>query len=162
MLKGEAIFAGIGVVGVTALWFMPSDISKWNPDMRERFREISSSYKRAFTQAPVWDHDKWQINYVGHPISGALYYLGMRNLGESPLASFIFSSGCSLTWEYFIESVAERPSINDMLFTSTIGSVMGEGIHQVTKLMKKNGFTTLEKVALTVINPLYVIQNGYH
>ena len=64
-------------------------------------------------------------------------------------------------WEYLIEASQERPSVQDLLFTSTIGSLIGECIHMGTIAMKKNRFTTVEKIVVTLINPMYVLNNGY-
>jgi hypothetical protein len=43
-----------------------------------------------------------------------------------------------------------------------VGSILGEIVYQATQHMRKDGFTTAEKIIITVINPLYVMQNGYH
>ena len=45
--------------------------------------------------------------------------------------------------------------------TSVVGSILGELVFRATQEMRKDGLTTSEKVILTVINPLYVLQNGY-
>jgi hypothetical protein len=41
------------------------------------------------------------------------------------------------------------------------GSILGELVYLATQEMRKDGFTKAEKVILTLINPLYVLQNGY-
>ncbi|HEU4501570.1 MAG TPA: DUF3943 domain-containing protein, partial [Nitrospira sp.] len=93
---------------------------------------------------------------------GAQFYLSQRNYGESPLYSFLFSTFTSTCFEYFIESWSERPSITDLIVTPIVGSILGEVVYQATRHMRKDGFTTAEKIIITVINPLYVMQNGYH
>jgi len=42
-----------------------------------------------------------------------------------------------------------------------VGSILGEAIFLATQEMRKGGFTTTEKIVVTVINPMYVFQNGY-
>jgi len=96
----------------------------------------------------------------GIPIS-ARYSISQRNYGESPLRSFLFSTIMSTGFEYFIESWSEQPSINDLILTPVVGSILGEGIFLATQEMRKDGFTTAEKIVVTVINPMYVFQNGY-
>jgi len=89
------------------------------------------------------------------------FYLSQRNYGESPLYSFLFATLTSTCFEYFIESCSERPSIQDLLITPIVGSILGELVFRASQEMRKDGLTTSEKVILTVINPLYVFQNGY-
>ena len=59
-----------------------------------------------------------------------------------------------------IESWVERPSIQDLIITSNLGSLLGEAIHRATLRMKRNGFTTIEKIFVIVSNPAYCINNG--
>lgn len=158
LLRGAGLIQGTQVVGMGILLLLPKSITKWEDDMMSK---IGSSMKRAWTKSPVWDKDEWAINYIGHPVSGAMYYNALRSQGATPLSSFIFSTGQSLFWEYGPEAMFERPSIQDILFTSTIGSVMGEASHRATLKMSKNGFNKLEKVVVTIINPMFVLNNGY-
>ena len=123
--------------------------------------EAKSNLKRAWTTSPVWDKDPWTTNFIGHPYVGSFYYNMLRSQGASPGASLLFSTGQSLIWEFVIEAVAEQPSIQDLLLTSTLGSVMGEFAHRATIRLNQNGFSTFEKILITFINPSYVINNGY-
>jgi len=123
--------------------------------------EAKSNLKRAWTTPPVWDKDPWSTNFVGHPYIGAFYYNMMRSQGASTHASILYSTGQSLLWEFVIEAMAEQPSIQDLLFTSTIGSLMGETAHWATLRLNRNGFSTFEKILVTFINPSYVLNNGY-
>ena len=109
----------------------------------------------------MFDKDNSAINYLGHPYFGMNFYLSQRNYGESPLYSFFFSTFTSTAFEYFIESWAEQPSIQDLIITPIVGSILGELVYLATQEMRKDGFTKAEKVILTLINPLYVLQNGY-
>ncbi|MCC6766713.1 MAG: DUF3943 domain-containing protein [Deltaproteobacteria bacterium] len=80
----------------------------------------------AWTRPPVWDTDGVVSNYLLHPIMGAEAYLTVRNRGYGPFGSFLFSTGVSVGWEYLFEAWAERPSKQDLLTASPIGSVLGE------------------------------------
>jgi hypothetical protein len=42
-----------------------------------------------------------------------------------------------------------------------IGSVLGESTHQATLAMRRNGYTLVQKITVTIINPIFVIHNGY-
>ncbi len=157
-LRGTVLIQGAQAMGVGILLMLPTSITKWEGDVLSKAK---GQFKKAWTQSPVWDKDEWAINYIGHPLSGALYYNAIRSQGASPLASFVFSTSQSVIWEYGIEAFFERPSIQDLLFTSTIGSALGEAAHRATISMNKNGFNTLEKIVVTVINPSFVFNNGY-
>ena len=115
----------------------------------------------AWTKPPVIDKDPAIVNYLGHPYIGASFYLTQRNYGESPLYSFLFSTLSSTCFEYLVESWSERPSIQDLIVTPIVGSLMGELLFLATQEMRKDGFTTFEKILVTIVNPLYVMQNGY-
>lgn len=123
--------------------------------------EAKSNLHRAWTNAPAWDKDPWTTNFVGHPYIGGFYYNTLRSQYASSRASFLYSTGQSLLWEFVIEAVAEQPSIQDLLFTSTVGSVIGELSHRATIRMGRNGFSTFEKILTIFINPVYAINNGF-
>ena len=67
----------------------------------------------------------------------------------------------STGFEYLVESWSEKPSIQDLIVTPVVGSILGELIYLATQEMRKDGFSTAEKIIVTVINPFYVFQNGY-
>ena len=73
----------------------------------------------------------------------------------------LFSCSQSLIWEYTIEALEEQPSMQDLLITSNVGSLIGEGCHRLTVKMRKNGLTLPEKIFISIINPGYVLNNGY-
>lgn len=156
--RAEMIVGGVEIIGMGTLMALPKSITKWDEDFMD---DAKRNYKRAWSSAPVWDEDEWAINYIGHPYAGAIYYNSMRSQDASILSSFVFSTAQSVIWEYGIEAAAEQPSIQDLLFTSTIGSVAGELAHQATLKMRRNGMTGMEKVIVTIINPSYVLNNGY-
>lgn len=137
---------------------MPEDFSNWNKNF---YKNAVPHWKNAFTKPPKMDDDPILVNYIQHPLAGAIYYNGVRSQGATPLQSFLFSCAESTFFEYFIESVAERPSIQDLIVTPIAGSLIGELQNQATLLMRKNGFNFVEKVAVFIVNPMYVIFNGY-
>ena len=55
----------------------------------------------------------------------------------------------------------ERPSIQDLITTPGTGIALGELFHHLTKKMRRDGFTTGEKILVTLMNPSYVLNNGY-
>ena len=159
-VKTFAVLTGASLVGIGVYALAPSSFTGTTKD-GQQYEESWNSFKDAWTKPPVFDKDAWTVNYLGHPYFGAQFYLSQRNYGESPLYSFLFSTFMSTAFEYFIESWSEQPSINDLIVTPALGSILGEGIFRATQEMRKNGFTTAEKIVVTMINPMYVFQNGY-
>jgi len=114
------------------------------------------NFRNAFEHGPVWDNDEWTVNYIAHPLWGSETYLRARGQGFGRLSSFLFSSACGVVWEFCIESWSERPSINDLLLTSTVGSLIGEWrFHVKRKLALDNSKTA--KVLDFVIDPFHGI-----
>lgn len=158
LLRAQAVIGGAEVVGMGILIALPRSITKWEKDWMSA---ASKNLKRAWSSSPVWDKDDWAINYIGHPLAGAAYYNILRSQGATRLQSALFSTLQSTIWEYGIEAIAEQPSIQDLIITPVAGSIIGELAHLQTNRMRKNGFTFGEKVLVTLINPSYVINNGF-
>jgi len=155
-LRGAAFCAaydlGIGVY----LAYAPKDISKW-----DKFQMTTENFINAYTKPPVWDHDLWVTNYLGHPYQGGYYYNSIRSQGATIAQSALFSLGQSLIWEYALESWMEQPSIQDLVVTPVLGSLFGEITHVATIKMGKNGFKWYEIAFVCALNPSYAINNGF-
>lgn len=147
----------LSAIGVLAL--LPEDISNWNAAKLEE-KSLSQRWKDHVTTKPVWDHDDWTINYIGHPVSGAWYYTMARNDGFSIGESAAFSTLMStFFWEYGYEAFAEVPSIQDLIFTPLVGSLFGEGMFVLQgKLDQRGGIVlgskTLGNVSYFLLDPL--------
>lgn len=157
--RAEFLIGSVEAAGMVTLILMPKSITKWNDGWAH---DAVQNVKRAFTIWPVWDKDDWAINYIGHPVAGAYYYNALRSQNATLGQSFLFSFIQSTFWEYVIEGVAERPSIQDIISTPVGGAIMGELTHQMTLQMAKNNFNFLEKVAVIILNPMYVMNNGFN
>jgi hypothetical protein len=156
--RGELLIGGAELLGMGILMMMPKEVTKWPEDW---VADAGRNIKRAFTTAPVMDQDDWQMNYVGHPLAGALYYNTIRSQNATWFQSFLFSTAQSLIWEYVIEGIAEPPSIQDMIITPVAGTIFGEACHQLTMSMRNNGFNFVEKVVTLILNPMFVVNNGF-
>jgi len=97
-----------------------------DPDFVNTGTVSAKHFADAWTRPPVWDTDGAIANYLLHPIMGAEAYLTVRNRDYGPIPSFLFATGVSVAWEYLFEAWVERPSGQDLLVTSPIGSVFGE------------------------------------
>jgi hypothetical protein len=159
LLRGSALIQSTQGASMAIMLVLPESLTNYSC---RSWAEAKRNLHRAWSQPPVWDSDSWEINFVGHPYVGSIYYNALRSQGASARTSFLFSLGQSLFWEYGIEAMAEQPSIQDMLFTSSLGLIVGELSHRATIRLGRNGFSTLEKIAIMLINPAYVANNGFN
>lgn len=148
----------IGTMGV--LWAMPGEVTGWDKQaIRANPDGIFAEYKRNIKAGPVWDKDDAFFNYFAHPAAGAAYYTLSRHNGKSPLESFGYSFAMStFFWEYGFEAFAEIPSIQDLIITPVIGSLLGEAAFQYEKKIRERGgkvlgSRALGSVALIILNP---------
>lgn len=158
-LKGTKLLVGVGVGMMGVLMTLPHSVTRWEDDF---VQDAMYNLNESFSTPPVWDKDHWSINYVGHPYAGSIYYNTLRCQGATVPQSFIFNAFISTAWEYLYEGVAERPSVQDLVVTPVVGSILGELTHQATVKMKKNGTNIFEKTFITVMNPVNVVFKGYH
>jgi hypothetical protein len=145
---------GGATMGVLVL--LPEGRTRWYRD-RSKLSNFVSSYRRP----PTFDNDYFFWNFIGHPWVGKQTYLMERNWGSSQLRSFAFAAAASVAWEYGFEAWMEHPSLTDLLVTAPAGWLLGEGVHRLTQRMARDGFSTPQKVVVTLLNPFYVLQHGY-
>ncbi|MDD2369610.1 MAG: DUF3943 domain-containing protein [Sulfuricurvum sp.] len=165
-LIGDSVslqFLMISTIGILAI--MPDSITNWNSEKLKE-RSLGERWKENVTTTPVWDNDNWMINYIGHPVSGAFYYTLARNDGMSISESAAFSALMStFFWEYGYESFAEVPSIQDLIFTPLLGSILGEQMFTLQKKLDQEGGVvlgskTLGDMSYFILDPLGNIANG--
>jgi hypothetical protein len=159
-LRGSLFVFGIEFCSSSLLFILPESFSKWDKS-KLTLQECLNNLKRAYSAPPVVDKDLWVINYVGHPYQGAYFYNAVRSQNASVLQSSLFCLGHSMLWEYFSEAFYEQPSIQDLIVTPITGVFFGELAHRATLRMSRNGFTLGEKVLTILINPMYVLNNGF-
>ena len=160
-VEGWGLIAGIeaGLLAVTLL--MPSSFSGW--EFEDGFVSDGMQHLgEAWTKPPVWDTDHWIHNYVGHPYGGSVYYNTVRVKGATRAQSFLFAGAMSLWWEYALEGMAERPSIQDIVVTPVAGALLGEFVHRTTVSMRANGTSVFEKAFILVFNPTHLLQQGWN
>ena len=153
----------VSVIGILAT--MPESVSKWDMDALQE-KSLSERWYEHVTTKPVWDKDDWGINYIGHPVSGAIYYTMARNDGLSIFESAAFTTlMSSFFWEYGYEAFAEKPSIQDLFVTPLFGSFLGEGMHVLEKKLDRNGgliwgSSILGNVSYFFLDPMGNIADG--
>ncbi len=154
---------GFGVMG--AILALPEDVSHWD---REDFKlnVLGDKWKENVRNGPVWDKDNFAINFIGHPYSGAVYYVIARHAGYSAWKSFGYSAIMStFFWEFGIEAFAEKPSIQDLLLTPIIGALIGEKFYDWDKKIRDNdgkflNSKRLGSTALFIMNPAGELSKG--
>lgn len=158
MWRGGLFVHGFEAIGYGILAALPADISGWQPGV---FNNYAENMERAWTKPPVFDHDKWYINYIGHPYQGTVFYNAVRSQNATIWQSSLFCLGQVFVWKYVIEAGLEQPSIQDLIVTPISGILLGELIHFGTMKMARNGLKWYEAVAVTILNPMFVLNNGY-
>ncbi len=147
-----------GLIAAGILYTMPSDITGWDKDVDGS--ELASRWWDNVSQKPVWDKDDWIINYVGHAYFGGVYYQVARKSGYNQWDSFVYTTLMStFFWEYGIEAFAERPSIQDLIYTPISGWICGEwGYHAEQRILANDsrvlGSRFLGGISLFLLDPI--------
>lgn len=143
LIRNTLSVFGFSFVAAGILYAMPESVSNWDKESMS-VSSVFSDWKRNVTRGPVVDKDDWFLNYVTHPYSGALYYMGARSAGCNAAYSFVYSVLLStFFWEYSIESVAEVPSVQDLIVTPIFGSLLGEVFYLAKREIVKNNYYLL-------------------
>ncbi|WP_281299182.1 DUF3943 domain-containing protein [Flavobacterium limnophilum] len=162
----SCIYVGATVVAFGVLWAMPESVTNWDKEeMKEK--GILWKWKENVKAGPVWDEDDWVLNYITHPYCGGIYYMTARSSGFSIFESFGYSAIMStFFWEYGIEAFAEIPSIQDLIITPVLGSVVGEGFFYAKKSILRHDHKILKSkalgyTALVLMDPFNTILDGF-
>jgi hypothetical protein len=161
MLRGTLFVAGYDIAIVSYLLVAPERISKWDISERFKVKSILHQYHLSYTSPPVIDKDLFVINYIGHPLQGSFMYNAVRSQGAEKWQSALYCTAHSVIWEYVAEGGFEQPSIQDLIVTPVAGVLLGELCNYATLRMSRNGFKWYEAVAVTIINPMYAMNNGF-
>jgi hypothetical protein len=85
----------------------------------------------------VEDTDPFEINQMGHPYQGSVYFGLARSNGLSFWESMGYAFGSSAVWEIAGENTP--PSRNDQITTSFGGSFLGESFYRMANLVLEQG-----------------------
>ena len=164
LIRNSLAMWGFSFVGAGILYMMPESVSNWDKESMT-VSSVFSDWKRNITKGPVVDKDDWFLNYVTHPYSGALYYMGARSAGCNAGYSFVYSFLLStFFWEYGIESVAEVPSVQDLILTPVGGALLGEVFYLAKRqIVNRNYYLLNSKIigitAAILMDPLNEIMD---
>ena len=143
LLKNTGFFVG-GSVGIMCLlYLLPESATKWDKKSFT-FENVFGKWLDNVRAGPVMDDDTWFMNYVAHPYWGGVFYMSARSLGYNALYSFLYNAAMStFLWEYGIEAFAEIPSIQDLIVTPVIGTIMGELFYLAKREIVRNNYRVL-------------------
>ena len=151
---GALVGAGVAVMGI--LYLMPSSFTNWEDDDKSPAKKWWDNV----SGGPVWDKDDLYLNYIAHPYVGAIYYMGARSAGANAGYSFLYSFALStFFWECGIEAFAEKPSLQDIIITPTLGALVGEGFYLAKRSIRDNdnqllGSEALGKTVVFLMDPM--------
>ncbi|MBA4319740.1 MAG: hypothetical protein C0412_15175 [Flavobacterium sp.] len=162
----SVLYIGAAVVTFGALWAMPESFTHWD---KEAMKEngIFYKWKENVKAGPVWDEDDFAMNYLAHPYCGGVYYMTARSSGFTIFESFSYSVIMStFFWEYGIEAFAEIPSVQDLIFTPVVGSVVGEIFFITKKRIVRHDKKVLNSrflgiTSLFIIDPFNTVLDGF-
>ena len=146
----KMVVIGSGIIGAISL--LPEDVSNWSDDKTGYMKNIKKGFRM--------DEDSALINWVGHPYSGAQYYLLARHNGLSKWQSFGYSFFMStFFWELGLEAYFEQASIQDVLITPLLGTLLGMVFESAVEHIEKNngkwlGSKMLGGTAMFIMDPV--------
>lgn len=103
-----------------------------------------------------WDPNHFRTNFFAHPYHGSLYFNAARTNGMNYFQSGLYALGGSFMWETMMERW--RPSINDLIMTTTGGMFLGETLFRYSSLVwddQAKGFDRVWREAVgLLLNPI--------
>lgn len=150
-------FLGYQFAAIAVLYAAPESISGWD---REQKRNYSFEKWRDNISRPVWDNDRWSLNYVLHPYWGGAYYVQARERGLDRTQAFLYSALLSAIFEYGAEALAEPVSAQDLVVTPVVGALVGEYLFTPLRARiraKPGELSWVDKTLLVVTDPLGVL-----
>jgi|GEM_PF-2366138 len=156
--RDVGILGGAQVGAAAVLFALPESVSKWSSeDKKSTFTDYADNFTK-----PGFDNDEFYINYVLHPYWGATYYIRGRERGLDQASSFVFSALVSAMYEFGIECFFEKPSVQDLIVTPVVGSLIGAYLFEPWResIKSKQELRWYDHVALVVTDPIGVLSLG--
>ena len=150
--RDTAFLVGYQAVAIGITYLLPEGVSRWTREQKHL------AMKRWWenVQHPVWDRDKWYVNYIGHPYWGAVYYIRARERGFGTFGSFWYATLLSGLYEFGMEALFEKPSYQDLIVTPVGGVLLGAFIFEPLRerIKAKPELQWYDHFALTLTDPL--------
>jgi hypothetical protein len=148
---GNYLWPLVDIVGINlSLWAVPyasgSPFVKVNP----------SIWEEHFRAGPQWDDGEFEVNQLGHPYQGSMYFSAARVHGLSFWEAAPYTLAGSWMWEYFMET--EQPSTSDFLTTTFGGTFLGETLYRLSNAIRNDSASgstrVLREIAAFAVNPV--------
>jgi hypothetical protein len=141
----------IGVLG--------SGVFAWSVDrfvFNDDYARIGiPTWKTNLTKGWAWDNDRFSVNFIGQPYTGALFFNDGRSSGYNYFQSFPYAVAGSLLWEYFGENT--RPSYTDIIITPVTGTFLGEILYRLSSNIlddrTRGANRVFREIAAALVNP---------
>jgi hypothetical protein len=145
------------------VWLVPAveviafDVGLWAVDryaLDADYSHISwGSVGRNLRGPWIHDDDDFNTNQILHPWHGANNFTAARSAGHGFWTSAAFAAGGALVWELAGETQA--PSFNDLVMSSWGGTVLGEALFRVSRLVldRRNRPGIVRRVGAFVLAP---------
>jgi hypothetical protein len=118
------------------------------------YRVSMGSIRRNLHSSWVEDRDPFEINQMGHPYQGSVYFNLARSNGLTFWESLGYAFAGSAVWE--IAGETTPPSRNDQITTSFGGSFLGEALYRMASLVLDGGDGSkplLRETGAAVVSP---------
>lgn len=156
--RDTGILFGSQIVAGGVIYLMPESVSSWSSEQKKNsFNKYADNFV-----SPGMDKDKFYINYLLHPYWGATYYTRARERGLDKGSSFAFSALISGLFEFGVECFYEKPSIQDLVITPAVGSVIGAFLFEPWResIKRKEELRWYDHAALIATDPVGVLSSA--
>ena len=97
----------------------------------------SSIESKLSLDSVTYDNNRFDTNWLTHPVAGWAYYSAARSNRLSLPASFLIAVGASTAWE-MVGELREHAAINDLIATPVTGLAIGEPMLQLGALAQRS------------------------
>ncbi len=155
-----AVLGGAYVTAMGVLECLPEGSTNWNKKEIQSVPFYKRWWRHVIKEGPEWDGDSWIFNFVLHPYAGAVYFMAARSNGFNFYRSLLYSACVStIGWEFGVEGIMERPSIQDIFITPLVGSIMGEGFYRIKRYIVHHdyhlwGSALLGNIVAFIVDPV--------
>lgn len=128
---------------------------------QEETIEKHGSFKNwvEYPSQPDFDKDSFDYNIFKHSLAGNYYYLFYRHRGYSEIESFAWTFLSSLAFEFTIETVTEKPSLQDIYQTPIYGTIVGMGSERLSQYLLESDSSWVQALGY-VVNPFNLLSPG--
>jgi hypothetical protein len=154
--RDTAYFLGYQFVAVGTISLWPQEKTNYSNKIGfdRWFRNVTN---------PHWDSDSAFVNYALHPYWGASYYIRARERGLARDQSFWYSALLSTIFEFGAEAMVERVSLQDLVVTPVLGSLLGEYVFSPLRAhirSKPGPLSPIDQAGLVLTDPLGSINSA--